>query len=110
MGDLLARWFNDKLKSTEHRVVNPAYRPEDHGSSGAAELLPARYAIAWFGQPNRDTIVEPLEPCCSVENPKKYPAVEAGRHVMERLADLQKRGRNREAWKDSMARAPVQVN
>lgn len=95
VGDLLARWFNDKLESTEHRVVDP---------SSSEEQISARYAIAWFGQPNRDTVVEPLEPCCTPENPKKYPAVEAGKHVMERLADLQKRGRNREAWKDEMSR------
>ena len=77
------------------------------------EILPPRYSIAWFGQPNRDTVVEPLEPCCTAETPKKYQAVQAGKHVMERLADLQKRGRNREAWTDDMSRsaaAAVKVN
>ena len=101
VGDLLARWFNDKLKSTEHRVVNPTALNSDN----PGEMLAPRYAIAWFGQPNKDTIVESLEPCCTPENPKKYPPVEAGKHVMERLADLQKRGNNRATWTDDMARA-----
>lgn len=74
-------------------------------------MLPPRYSIAWFGQPNRDTIVEPLQPCCSDETPRKYVAVQAGQHVMERLADLQKRGRNREVWTDDMSRkTAVKVN
>jgi isopenicillin N synthase-like dioxygenase len=102
VGDMLARWFNDKLKSTEHRVVNPTAR--DSNISG--EMLAPRYSIAWFGQPNKDTVVEPLEPCCTPENPRKYPAVEAGKHVMERLANLQKNGKNVPAWTDDMSRAP----
>jgi isopenicillin N synthase-like dioxygenase len=101
--DLLARWFNDKLESTEHRVVDPSHAVD--GDVATAEMLAPRYSIAWFGQPNRTTVVEPLAPCCTSETPKKYPAVEAGKHVMERLADLQKRGRNREVWTDDMSRA-----
>lgn len=37
-GDLLARWSNDTIKSTLHRVVEPP--------TGAGDPYPARYSIA----------------------------------------------------------------
>ncbi|KAI9803146.1 MAG: hypothetical protein M1833_001217 [Piccolia ochrophora] len=97
VGDMLARWFNDKLRSTQHRVVEPAPKAN-------TEVLPARYAIAWFGHPNRDALVEPIEACCTSENPKKYEPVYAGKHVVERLAYLHKKGKNSTAWSDDMQR------
>lgn len=38
-GDLLARWSNDNIKSTVHRVVEPP--------SGDGDVYPARYSIAY---------------------------------------------------------------
>jgi isopenicillin N synthase-like dioxygenase len=38
-GDLLARWSNDNIKSTIHRVVEPP--------SGDRDIYPARYSIAY---------------------------------------------------------------
>ncbi|OCL05437.1 Clavaminate synthase-like protein [Glonium stellatum] len=102
VGDLLARWFNDILRSTEHRVIEPASKLDENGN--IPEMLPARYAIAWFGHPNRDALVEPLEQCCTPENPKKYGPVYAGKHVVERLAFLHKMGKNTATWDDSMQR------
>ncbi|KAL2812987.1 hypothetical protein BJX63DRAFT_432276 [Aspergillus granulosus] len=102
VGDLLARWFNDRLRSTEHRVVEPEPKPDENGN--VPEIVPARYAIAWFGHPNRDALVEPLEACCTTENPKKYGPVYAGQHVVERLAYLHKRGKNTDTWTDDMQR------
>jgi isopenicillin N synthase-like dioxygenase len=103
VGDLLARWFNDTLRSTEHRVVDPPPKPDENGN--LLDILPARYAIAWFGHPNRDAIVEPLDECCSEANPKKYGPVVAGKHVVERLAFLHKRGSNTAHWSDDMQRS-----
>jgi isopenicillin N synthase-like dioxygenase len=40
--DLLARWSNDTIKSTKHRVVEPPTKAEVH---------PARYSIAYFCNP-----------------------------------------------------------
>ncbi|KAL3493929.1 hypothetical protein BJX62DRAFT_234785 [Aspergillus germanicus] len=102
VGDLLARWFNDRLRSTEHRVVSPNPLPDANGV--IPEVVPARYAIAWFGHPNRDARVEPLEACCTAENPKKYGPVTAGQHVVERLAYLHKKGKNTDSWTDDMQR------
>lgn len=46
VGDLLARWSNDRFASTPHRVVN---------SSGRE-----RYSIAFALDPDHDTLVEPI--------------------------------------------------
>jgi isopenicillin N synthase-like dioxygenase len=46
VGDLLARWTNDRFRSTPHRVVN---------RSGHA-----RYSTALFLDPNADTLIEPV--------------------------------------------------
>ena len=45
VGDLLARWSNNRLESTPHRVVNTAAR--------------ARYSIAMFIDPNWDAVIKP---------------------------------------------------
>jgi isopenicillin N synthase-like dioxygenase len=46
VGDLLARWTNDRFRSTPHRVVNRSGR--------------ARYSTALFIDPNADTLIEPV--------------------------------------------------
>ncbi|KAJ6441378.1 oxidoreductase [Purpureocillium lavendulum] len=102
VGDLLSRWFNDKLISTEHRVVEP--EPKANAQGEIPSVVPARYSIAWFGHPNRNALVEPLEACCTAENPKKYGPVFAGKHVVERLAYLHKKGQNTTTWTDKMQR------
>ncbi|KAL8698651.1 MAG: hypothetical protein Q9201_006449 [Fulgogasparrea decipioides] len=102
VGDLLSRWFNDTLKSTEHRVVEPT--AFDKSDPDIPDVIPARYSIAWFGHPNRDALIEPITSCCTSDNPRKYEPVYAGKHVVERLAKLHKEGKNTESWTDSMAR------
>ncbi|KAL8659366.1 MAG: hypothetical protein Q9202_007154 [Teloschistes flavicans] len=102
VGDLLSRWFNDTLKSTEHRVIEPS--SFDKSGSDIPDVIPARYSVAWFGHPNRDALIEPIASCCTADNPRKYEPVYAGKHVVERLANLHKHGKNAEAWTDSMAR------
>ncbi|WP_299370909.1 2-oxoglutarate and iron-dependent oxygenase domain-containing protein [uncultured Tateyamaria sp.] len=47
IGDLLARWSNDRFNSTLHRVIN---RTED-----------ARYSIPVFFDPHTDTVVDPAD-------------------------------------------------
>jgi len=41
-GDLLSRWSNGIIKSTEHQVVEPPSEPVDGQH-------PARYSVAWVG-------------------------------------------------------------
>ncbi|CZT52200.1 related to gibberellin 20-oxidase [Rhynchosporium secalis] len=106
IGDLLSRWFNGSLKSTEHRVVEP---PADRSKLDAEGKLPARYALAWFGNPNRNAWIEPLSSCITAENPKRFEGVWAGKHVADRIAKLHKDGKAPEVWKDSMYRTGKQA-
>ncbi|POR31209.1 Uncharacterized protein TPAR_08583 [Tolypocladium paradoxum] len=98
----LVSWFNDRLLSTEHRVVEPDPKPD--ANDNIPDMVPARYAIAWLGQPNREALVETLEACCTSDSPKKYGPVYAGKHVVERLAYPHKKGQNTTTWSDNMQR------
>ncbi|KAJ3139401.1 hypothetical protein HK100_011676, partial [Physocladia obscura] len=78
VGDLLQRWTNDYLVSTEHRVVQP-YQVETDG------YLPARYSVVYFCDPNTDAQIESLEQF--VENGQTgYEPVNAGEYLLSRLS------------------------
>lgn len=68
VGDLLARWSNDRFRSTPHRVINRSGR--------------ARYSTALFIDPNRDTIIAPVTR--PGEEPR-YPPVTCGAYLRSRL-------------------------
>ncbi|KAB8077931.1 hypothetical protein BDV29DRAFT_197924 [Aspergillus leporis] len=108
VGDLLSRWFNGQLKSTQHRVVEPPAETRQT-ANGITNVVPARYAIAWFGHPNRDAVVEPLKQCVTPEWQQKFKAVVAGKHVKERMARLLEDGYLPEKWTDEMHRKPIAV-
>lgn len=76
-GDLLARWSNDAIKSTKHRVVEPPVK---------AEQYPARYSIAYFCNPNFDRTIEAI-PGTFEEGKKKYAAINSGDYLVKRLTD-----------------------
>jgi isopenicillin N synthase-like dioxygenase len=76
IGDLLARWTNDRWRSTLHRVVPPP----------SAEKGPAvRRSVAFFHEGNHDAVVECLPTCVSADNPAKYPAETVADHLMAKL-------------------------
>lgn len=70
VGDLLARWSNDRFVSTPHRVVN---------SSGHE-----RFSLPVFFDPNPETVIDPADLLAPGEAPH-YPAVTAGAHVTARF-------------------------
>lgn len=72
IGDLLARWTNDRFKSTPHRVVN---------RSGHE-----RCSMALFWDPNHDTLIDPRVVCQAGESPK-YQAVTVGDYILERYQE-----------------------
>ncbi|KAF4506851.1 hypothetical protein G6O67_006892 [Ophiocordyceps sinensis] len=76
-GDLLARWSNDTIKSTLHRVVEP---PRKEG-----EEYPARYSIAYFCNPNFKELIETLPGTYATEQDKKYGGVNCGDYLVQRL-------------------------
>ncbi len=75
IGDLMARWTNDRWVSTLHRVVNP---PRD--KTGASRRL----SLVFFHQPNDDALVECIPTC--VASAAKYPAVTSGEYLRMRVA------------------------
>ncbi|KAK6350086.1 hypothetical protein TWF696_006333 [Orbilia brochopaga] len=83
-GDLLARWANDTIRSTEHQVVEPPHADD-------VEVYPPRYSIAYFCNPNHDKFIEAIpgtfvEGKSAEEGGKKYPGVNSGEYLVQRLA------------------------
>ena len=78
--DLLQRWSNDIIHSTIHRVVQPKEHDTEDG------LVPPRYTIVYFCNPNFDQEVHVLPGCSSEENPPKYPPVNSFDYLVSRLS------------------------
>ena len=76
IGDLMARWTNDRWVSTLHRVVNPS--PKQGGST-------RRQSIAFFQQPNWDAEISCIPTCLTSGEKAKYPPVRSGAHLMEKF-------------------------
>ena len=75
IGDLMARWTNDRFTSNVHRAANRTGRN--------------RYSIPFFMGANVDTEIRCLESCTGPDEPPKYPPVPAGAHIEARLIELQ---------------------
>ncbi|KAI1268572.1 thymine dioxygenase [Xylariaceae sp. FL1019] len=76
-GDLLARWSNDSIKSTIHRVVEPP--------SGDGDVYPARYSIAYFCNPNFKSHIEAIPGTYGSESDRKYAGINSGDYLVQRL-------------------------
>jgi isopenicillin N synthase-like dioxygenase len=79
VGDMLERLTNHRLRSTTHRVVNPA--PE-------RAHLP-RYSIPFFLHFAPDYLIETLPSCVGAENPNRYPEpITTQDFLYERLREI----------------------
>jgi isopenicillin N synthase-like dioxygenase len=78
VGDMLQRLTNNKLRSTTHRVVNPA-RELWHTS---------RFSIPFFLHPKSSMSLQCLPGCIDVKHPKDYPDATAGEYLDERLREI----------------------
>lgn len=76
IGDLMARWTNDRWVSTLHRVVNP---PAD------AKGSTRRQSIAFFHQPNWSAEIACLPSCLGPGESPKYPPTLSGPHLMSKF-------------------------
>lgn len=79
-GDLLARWSNDVLRSTLHRVVAPPAEKLNE----TEVITPARQSIAFFCNPNFSTEISCL-PNCGKD--PKYSPVTTEEYIVRRLTD-----------------------
>lgn len=68
VGDLLARWTNNRFRSTPHRVIN---------ANGAA-----RYSIAIFVDPDFET---PIAPVVHGDEQPKFPVTTCGEYILSRF-------------------------
>ncbi|HUR10634.1 MAG TPA: 2-oxoglutarate and iron-dependent oxygenase domain-containing protein [Flavitalea sp.] len=78
VGDMLQRLTNNRLKSTTHRVVNPA-REMWHTS---------RFSIPFFLHPRSEMSLACLDGCIDGKHPKAYPDATAGEYLDERLREI----------------------
>lgn len=78
VGDMLQRLTNNKLKSTTHRVVNPA-REMWHTS---------RFSIPFFLHPKSGMSLAALPSCIDENHPKAYEDATAGEYLDERLREI----------------------
>lgn len=69
MGDMIARWTNDRYRSTLHRVIN---------TSGAE-----RYSVPFFYSGNPDQEVSCLSLCLADGDQPHYPPTTVEAHLME---------------------------
>lgn len=70
-GDLLARWSNDTIKSTIHRVIQPPVQPVNG-------VYPSRFSIAYFCNPNFVSQIEAIPGTYADETERKYEGVNTG--------------------------------
>lgn len=76
IGDLMARWTNDRWVSTVHRVVNPP--PDAVGST-------RRQSIAFFHQPNWNAEIRCLPSCLDPALGAKYAPIGSGAYLMAKF-------------------------
>ena len=74
IGDLMARWTNDRWTSTLHRVVNP----DAESNSGSSRR---RQSMPFFHNANYSQVVECLPTCLGPDGTAKYEPVQAGPHL-----------------------------
>ena len=86
-GDLLARWSNDAVRSTRHRVVEPPIPAVDE-TEDSSDMHPSRYSIAYFCNPDLETFIETLPGTYGIQQQteRKYPGIKAGDYIVKQLA------------------------
>ena len=77
IGDLMARWSNDRWVSTLHRVVEP------EGAPGTGALC--RQSIAYFMNPNYDARIETIPTCVGTGEKALHSPVLAGEYLINKF-------------------------
>lgn len=80
LGDAMARWTNDRWRSTLHRVVVPP---------GEVAATARRQSMAFFHNANWDAVIECIPSCVAPGESPRYPPVTAGEHLMSKFRSTQ---------------------
>jgi isopenicillin N synthase-like dioxygenase len=80
LGDAMARWTNDRWRSTLHRVVIP---PTEVAATSR------RQSIAFFHNANWDAVIECIPSCLAIGEAPRYAPVTAGEHLMSKFRATQ---------------------
>ena len=78
IGDMLQRLTNGKLRSTSHRVVNPAPERASH----------ARYSMPFFLHFRPDFVIEALPGTVPEGEEPKWPPISSHEYLLERLREI----------------------
>ncbi|WP_284416538.1 2OG-Fe(II) oxygenase family protein [Streptomyces albus] len=92
LGDALARWTNDRWRSTLHRVLPPA--------DSEGRLLRRRSA-AYFHDGNHDAVISPLPGCVPAGSEPLYPPLTVGDHIAAKLSGSRALRPNDDAARES---------
>lgn len=76
LGDMMARWTNERWRSTLHRVANPPL------GAGARSR---RQSIAFFCHPNFDALVSAFPSCVPAGTAPRHEPILAGRHMRAKM-------------------------
>jgi isopenicillin N synthase-like dioxygenase len=91
LGDLMARWTNERWMSTLHRVKPPIV-------NGRIER---RRSAAFFHDGNIDAVIETLPTCLDADGSSAYPAITVGEHIRAKLAGSRAGVANMEAEREA---------
>jgi isopenicillin N synthase-like dioxygenase len=80
LGDAMARWTNDRWRSTLHRVVTPPAR---------VAASARRQSIAFFHNANWDAMIDCIPTCLGPGESPRYAPVTAGEHLMSKFRSTQ---------------------
>jgi isopenicillin N synthase-like dioxygenase len=77
IGDMMARWTNDRWVSTLHRVISP-------GQNGGGQSR--RQSMAFFYNASFDADIRCIPTCLAADAEPKYGTVEAGEYLKQRFS------------------------
>jgi isopenicillin N synthase-like dioxygenase len=77
LGDMMARWTNDRWPATLHRVSIP---PAERAAASR------RQTIVFFHDPRPDAVIECIPSCADPAHPPRYEPVTALEHVQSKAA------------------------
>ncbi len=91
LGDLMARWTNERWMSTLHRVKPPI----------VGGRIERRRSAAYFHDGNIDAVITTLPTCLAADGTSAYPPITVGDHIRAKLAGSRAGVANTEAEREA---------